>query len=275
MLASIFYQFERITMKPFFNFFGADIPLYGTLIVSAYLIGVVIAIGIARKYTLPKEDIVFVSTYAAIGLLVGAKILYFIALLPKLSGHFDLLFKYPAEFLSFAFGGYVFYGGFLGVILGVWIYCRRYQVSKMVMVNCLIPVVPFIHSIGRIGCFMAGCCYGMEYHGPFSIHFPVNEISPELNLVPRFPVQLLESGLNMLLFVALMIYGKKKRQDAKMMGFYLICYSIMRFTLEFLRGDIIRGQFVGLTTSQWVSLFLLPAGIYLMFRKYKVDYVVA
>ena len=256
-------------MKPFFNIFGAMIPLYGTLIVTAYLIGIVIAIRNAKKYNLPKEDIIFASTYAGIGLVVGAKFLYFVALLPKLINHFDLLFKYPAKFLELAFGGYVFYGGFIGVVLGVWIYCARYKVPKMAMVNCLTPVVPFIHSIGRIGCFMAGCCYGIQYDGPLCIHFPENVIVPALNEVPRFPVQLLESGLNMLLFVALMIYGRKKRQDAKVLGIYLVCYSVIRFTLEFLRGDVIRGQFGGLTTSQWVSVFLLPVGVILILRKCK------
>ncbi len=256
-------------MKPFFNIFGAKVPLYGTLIVAAYLIGVVIAIRNAKKYNLPKEDIIFASTYAGIGLVVGAKLLYFVALFPKLMNHFDLLFQYPVEFLELAFGGYVFYGGFIGVVLGIWIYCARYKVPKMAMANSLIPVVPFIHSIGRIGCFMAGCCYGIQYDGPFCVHFPVNELVPELNEVPRFPVQLLESGLNMMLFVALMIYGRKKRQDTKMFGIYLISYSIIRFILEFLRGDIIRGQFGGLTTSQWVSIFLLPVGVGLIVKKRK------
>ncbi len=254
-------------MKPFFDIFGAKVPLYGTLIVCAYLIGVFIAIQNAKKYGMPKEDIIFASTYAGIGLFLGAKFLYFIVLLPKLMGHFDLLFKYPAEFLEYVFGGYVFYGGFIGVVLGVWIYCARYKISKITMINCLTPVIPFIHSIGRIGCFMAGCCYGIEYHGPLCVHFPVNEISPELSLVPRFPVQLLESGLNMLLFIALMIVGRKKRQDAKILGIYLICYSVLRFLLEFLRGDIIRGQVFGITTSQWVSIFLLPVGVYIIRRK--------
>ena len=254
-------------MKPFFDIFGAKVPFYGTLIVCAYLIGVVIAIHNAKKYGMPKEDIIFASTYAALGLFLGAKLLYFITLLPKLIGHFDLLFKYPAEFLAYIFGGYVFYGGFIGVVLGVWIYCARYKVSKIVMINCLTPVIPFIHSIGRIGCFMAGCCYGIEYHGPLCIHFPVNEISPELSLVPRFPVQLLESGLNMMLFIVLMMIGRKKRQDAKILGIYLICYSVLRFILEFLRGDIIRGQLLGITTSQWVSVFLLPLGVYLVLKK--------
>lgn len=267
MIASILCRFERITMKPFFHVFGGKIPLYGTLIVCAYLIGIGIATHNAKKYKMPKEDIIFAATYAAIGLILGAKLLYFISLLPKLIKHFDLLFEYPAEFLQIAFGGYVFYGGLIGVVLGVWIYCARYKVSKLVMINSLTPVIPFVHSIGRIGCFMAGCCYGIEYHGPLSVHFPENELTPSLHLVPRFPIQLLESGLNMTLFVVLMMIGRKKRQDVRILGIYLISYSILRFALEFLRGDIIRGQFLTITTSQWVSILLLPLGIYLILRK--------
>ncbi len=256
-------------MKPYFSLFGNKIPFYGTLIVCAYFIGIWIATKVAKKYKIPNQDILFAGIYAAIGLIVGAKILYFIAMLPKLLPHFDLLWKEPLLFLEVGFGGYVFYGGLLGAGLGVFIYCKRYKIPLLPMINILTPAVPFIHSIGRIGCFMAGCCYGIEYHGPLSIHFPYNEISPELNLVPRFPIQLVESALVMLLFIVLMLYERKLRKDCKVLGIYLICYALLRFTLEFLRGDIIRGQFFGVTTSQWVSLLLLPVGIFLFVKKFK------
>ena len=115
----------------------------------------------------------------------------------------------------------------------------------------------------------AGCCYGIEYHGPFSIQFPYNEMIPELSEVSRFPVQLLEAGMNFIVSAVLFILMKKKKtKTGQLLGIYLIYYTIARFCLEFLRGDLIRGQIFGISTSQIISFILLPAGIILVRGKW-------
>jgi phosphatidylglycerol:prolipoprotein diacylglycerol transferase len=117
-----------------------------------------------------------------------------------------------------------------------------------------------MHSFGRIGCFFAGCCYGIKYQGPFSITFLDSIAGP--NHVALFPIQLLESFINVLVSIFLIFYSKKDRLPGKIFGIYLMLYSLIRFFLEFLRGDIIRGKLFGITTSQWISLLLFPIGYY-------------
>ena len=132
------------------------------------------------------------------------------------------------------------------------------------MLDIFAPLIPLIHGFGRVGCFCSGCCYGKEYHGIFSVQFPYNEMIPELSDVPRVPVQLLEAGMNFLVFGILMYIGKKGIcKTGQMMGIYLIYYTIARFFLEMLRGDGIRGSIGIFSTSQLISILLLPLGIYL------------
>ena len=138
------------------------------------------------------------------------------------------------------------------------------------------PFLPFAHAFGRIGCFCAGCCYGIEYHGFLSVHFPYNEISPELSTVPRLPVQLIEAGLNFICFGALLHIMlknlKKKKEERKLkqgqlLGFYLIYYLIARTILEFFRGDSVRGSVGFLSTSQIISILMIPVAVYFVLAK--------
>lgn len=157
------------------------------------MIGFFLAVFLARKlaprFQGTKADTTYAAAYAAIGILVGAKLLYFITKLPNIIIKKDLFFllfrEAPLWAFEYAFGGFVFYGGLLGAILGVWIYCRQYKVPFQPLLDIFAPVIPLAHGFGRIGCFFAGCCYGKEYHGIFSVRFPYNEQIPELSEVPR------------------------------------------------------------------------------------------
>lgn len=87
--------------------------------------------------------------------------------------------------------------------------------------------------------------------------------------IPRVPVQLIEAGFNFILFLVLYFYVKKKPRSGRALGIYVIAYSIARFSLEFLRGDVYRGGFLWLSTSQWISLLMIPLGIWLICGKHK------
>lgn len=257
-------------MLPTVSLFGlVDLPLYGLIFFVAFVIAVFIAYKIAPAYGVLNHDLLYASIYAAIGLGIGAKLMYFISKLPQIIRHFptfvQLIKVSPVDALSYAFGGLVFYGGLLGAAAGVYVYCRQYKIPVYPFMDIAAPLIPFVHGFGRVGCFMAGCCYGIEYHGPFAVQFPYNELVPELNKVPRFPVQLLEAGMNFVMCAVLFILMKKKRlKTGQLLGIYLIYYTIARFCLEFLRGDLIRGQIFGISTSQIISFILLPIGIILV-----------
>ena len=107
--------------------------------------------------------------------------------------------------------------------------------------------MPLFHAFGRIGCFLAGCCYGKKLSTPIvigTIEFA------------RIPVQIIESMAEFILFIVLFILSKKNR-DIDLLRIYLVIYAVIRFADEFLRGDKIRGIYGGVSTAQWISLIIL------------------
>lgn len=249
------------------------LPLYGPVFIAGFFIALLIAIKLAPKYSIRKEDILFSSVYGGIGLLIGAKLLYFLTKLPNIITHFDTyceLFKAsPINAISYAFGGLVFYGGLIGAFLGIYRYCYRFKVKFAGFLDIYAPLIPLVHGFGRIGCFLAGCCYGKEYHGFLSVQFPYNELVPELCEVPRIPVQLIEAVLNFIMFAVLFwLLRKRKLLFGRLMGIYLLYYTIARYFLEMLRGDMIRGGVGIFSTSQLISLLILPVGIILLRGKW-------
>lgn len=164
-------------------------------------------------------------------------------------------------FNSLLYGGFVFYGGFIGLILCLLLYCFLFGKPLLKVFDMIAHALPLVQSFGRIGCFVSGCCYGIPVAEPFGIaliHPPA-----ELKGVPLLPVQLIESVCCLCIFVALLIFGRKKRDDGVIMGLYMLLYGVVRFISEFFRYDSVRGIWGALSTSQWISIFVVAAGLFL------------
>ena len=246
-------------MLPTINIFGFEVASYGLIIFIGIIIGGIIAIQYFSKFNeLKKDDVLFAILYAVIGVGIGAKLLYILTNIPFLIENYQTLDLWDTLMQMFK-GGFVFYGGLLGGILGVYIYAKQFKISFKSLLLTLLPVVPLIHAIGRIGCLCAGCCYGMEYDGFGAIVFHNSVLAP--NNVPLFPMQIVEAICNLIIFIILLCTYKKFLGTYKTLGLYLILYSLVRFILEFFRGDLIRGIYFSLSTSQWISIILLIFGI--------------
>lgn len=254
-------------MLPYINIFGYEIATYGLIIFIGIFIGAIISIFYFSKFfSVKKEDIFYCILYAVIGLGIGAKLLYIITNIPFLIENYQSLDLFDT-FLQMLKGGFVFYGGLIGGILGVLVYSKQFKISFKELLLILLPVVPLIHGIGRIGCLCAGCCYGMEYHGFGAITFHNSLLAP--NDVPLFPMQIVEAICNFVIFIVLLLTYKKFLGTYKTVGLYLVLYSVVRFTLEFFRGDLIRGIYFSLSTSQWISIVLFIVGIAIFVLEYK------
>ena len=254
-------------MLPYITIFGHEVATYGLIIFIGIFIGGIIAIQYFTKFhDVKKEDVFYAILYAVIGVGIGAKLLYILTNIPFLIENYNTIDLWDTLLQMFK-GGFVFYGGLLGGILGVFIYAKQFKISFKSLLLILIPVVPLIHSIGRIGCLCAGCCYGMEYHGFGAITFHNSILAP--NGVPLFPMQIVEFICNLLIFIALLVTYKRFLGTYKTLGLYLILYSIVRFVLEFFRGDLIRGIYFSLSTSQWISIVLFIVGIGIMIYEFK------
>ena len=255
-------------MLPMIRVFGYDIAMYGLMNLIGVIVAIFIAIKIGRISGMEKEDVIFASMYGVIGVVVGGKILYLLINIKALWNGREVLLHNPEVLKGILTGGFVFYGGLLGSILMIVRYCRRYHISIEKMLFTLIPVIPLIHAFGRIGCFMAGCCYGIPYSGIFHIMFHSSPVGP--NGINLFPVQLVESFFNLLIFMVLVVLAVKKKSTLVMITVYGSCYSIVRFSLEFLRGDVERGRFLSFSTSQWISIAIFLMTLIIIVKNKKI-----
>ncbi len=260
-------------MHPYIYCGVIKIPTYIVLFFIGFVIMIVFARQLASRYNYPKTDILHISLYGGIGVVVGAKFLYFITKLPdillNLQWYIESLQLNLIEALEYSFGGMVFYGGVIGSAVAAFLYCRREQLPFMPVLDIITPFVPFVHGMGRIGCFMSGCCYGKEYDGFGSVQFPTNALIPELDDVRRIPVQLIEAGFNFIIAAVLLVLAYKATlKKGQLLGIYIVYYTIVRFFMEMLRGDEIRGVVYGISTSQIISVILLPLGIVLLRGKW-------
>ena len=257
-------------MHPFINVLGKVIPMYGVMaFIGGGLLCLVSVFFAKKRNEVSGEDIFYMLLYAGIGCMIGSKLLYIIVSVDPYwfpQKTFLENIKYWADVLLY--GGLVFYGGLAGAFLGALRYCRHFSVPFESAVETVIPGVPLFHSFGRVGCFMAGCCYGIEYDGAFAVTFENAIAAP--NGVSLLPVQLIEAVLDMVLFAVLAFLYMKNIKGLSLSGTYLVSYSVIRFLLEFFRGDEIRGSAAGLSVSQWISIFVFIAGAALIiYKKYR------
>ena len=247
------------SMFPAFYIFGKQIGMYGVCAVIGFLISGFVGSKLARRRGISTEDLILAALAAAVGLFIGGHILFGLTDFGKLIRLFGMIGSISVGSffycLGIIFGGSVFYGGLLGGIAAVSVFCRvSHSVDRMDMLDVLAVCVPLFHTFGRIGCFFGGCCYGI----PCSIGFTVTEnpINPAICGVSRFPVQLVEAGCNLIIFFVLLSLSSRRQLRGQMMYVFFLIYPVVRFSLEFLRGDEIRGIWFGLSTSQWISIAL-------------------
>ena len=194
------------------------------------------------------------------GALVGAKLLYLLPLLPRLAVELPLLWEEPGEFYArYLSGGMVFYGGFFGGVAAAWGAAKYLRLRLSDFFPVLVPALPLVHAVGRVGCFCAGCCYGRAAPPPWGIAFTHAIAGP--NGVPLLPVQLWEAGAELVIFAFLLWYAGRAAGPGQMLRAYVFCYAPVRFVLEWFRGDPARGMYGPFSTSQWLSLVVLALAL--------------
>lgn len=182
-------------------------------------------------------------------------ILLFAGIGARLTSALTLLSVGDFRFLyNLVFGGSVFYGGLIGGILGLLLACKKCHQSFLMFADVVASLLPLGHAIGRLGCYLNGCCYGCEYDGLFSVNFTVDGIVTKV-----FPTWFFEAGFCFILFVIMQTF-KKPYFTGFRTGFYLIFYSTFRFLIEYMRGDEMRGTIGGVSSSQAISIAMLAVG---------------
>ncbi len=241
-------------MNPYFTLFGKQIPYYGLLFMGAILIGGAMAVLHSSKRRIKKSDVVYSACFTAVGGIIGAKLLSILTSI-------EFIIKFKPSFLDIMSNGFVFYGGILGGFGGLAIYCKVFKLPLLKFMDVFAICVPPCHALGRVGCFLSGCCYGIPYDGPLSVIYqnPVDINTPKG--IPLLPIQLIEAVCLLALFVALEIVFFKTKKNGIVSAVYLISYAVIRLVIEFFRGDIARGLIFGISTSQIISILIIVAVI--------------
>lgn len=232
---------------------------YGTMIVIGMISAYLITIYRAKRLDMEVAHIDSLAIWGILGGLAGAKVLYWLT-------QIENIIQNPKMLLNIG-DGFVVYGGIIGGVFAGYLYCRHKKIEFLKYLDLIIPVVALAQGFGRIGCFLAGCCYGLETSGWFGIVFPTGSFAP--SGIPLIPTQLISSALDFLLFAILIFFSKRKKAEGQVAALYLILYSAGRFLLEFLRGDLIRGSVGVLTTSQFIAIWLFVIGAGMLIFSYR------
>jgi len=248
----ILFEIPRIE---FLNWVIGPIPirLYGLMIGLGFIIGIYLAARQAKKEGVNPDRVLDLGVYMLMTAIVGARLLFVLTNLQEFAGK-------PLEAFALWKGGLVFYGGLLAAVpVGIW-YVRRHGLPVWKTADIMAPSIALGHAFGRLGCFFAGCCFGAPCSGPACITFSDPHSLAPLG-VPLFPTQLVESGGEFLIFGALLLIRGSKKFDGQLFWLYALLYAVLRFIIEFFRGDAVRGLYFGdsISTSQIIaiSMFLL------------------
>lgn len=246
-------------MYPYINIFGKQFTTYGVMALIGGIACLIYMIIRAKQKKLNINDLLYYITLAFVFLFIGAVILFQIIEIITNYQTLQYLFTDIKYFTSHWSFGLVFYGGLYGALIGCAVYTKIFMQDTREIFMYISPVIPLFHIFGRIGCFLVGCCHGMVSE-EFGIAY-TNAIGAK-NGIPYLPVQLYEATGDLIIFIILCINQCKVKKYYQPIGIYLTMYGILRFVLEFFRGDEIRGIFGALSTSQWISIVTIAFGIY-------------
>lgn len=236
-----------------FKIFGLTIgPLhvysYGTMLVIGFLAGMFLAVKRADSKNIKKDDILDLTFYMLIFGIIGARISYVLIHLNYYSKHFIEIFNLSA-------GGLSWHGGLIAAIITIFIFCGAKKINLGDLFDCIAPSFPLGQGLGRLGCFLNGCCGGKIAFGFFGAH--IGKIKVFNN---RHPAQIYELILDLFIMFFLLIYEKYIKFKGELFLSYLALYSIIRFFLEFLRDNSSESSIImigKLSLGQYISLLIL------------------
>ena len=227
-----------------FNFAGIKIYSFGLMVALAFLAGFAVIAWRGKKAGDNIEDYMEAIIWFIVAGIGGARLFYFL-FFP------EFFWQNPLKAI-FSQGGLVWYGGMIGVTLAVILFCKLRKYALWRFADIMIPGCAIGLAIGRIGCLLAGCCYGGPCDLPWAIHYP---LAHETHGVAVHPTPLYETGLLLLIFGLLLWIDKRKPYNGVTAWSFFILYGIVRFVLEYFRGDrLVWIQSLDLSASQVISL---------------------
>lgn len=227
---------------------NTKIPLYGILVVTGILSGLYIMYKNVKTLNYKKEENYGLILYILLGTLFGAK-------------YFTLLtnFNKFKDNIDFKKIGLSSYGAIIGILILLIIFAKQYKKNFKDLINNILPAIPLMYGISKIGCFLAGCCYGIKYNGPLSITYKYSLSAPKN--ISLLPIQIIET----ITFILIYLYiSKKKKENKNIIGITILLCGLSKFLLDYLRMNHINKI---LTVNQIVSIPFIIIGLILYFKE--------
>lgn len=227
---------------------------YGAMVASGFLIGIYLIIKeLKRNPVITQNQAIDLAISSFIAGLIGARLLC-VAL------NINLYAKDPIQILFLNRGGLAFHGGIIAALFfSIW-FLKKRNLDIPKTGDLFMPYVAFAHGIGRLGCFLNGCCFGKPAEFILAVRFPNEAIT-------RHPTQIYEAVGLLAIFFILKFFYRRRRLDGQIFLGYFVLYSVFRFFLDFLRADLSK-VFLGLTASQLISITIfLPSVIIFLYRR--------
>lgn len=251
----------KIELPEFLSFLGDNFTVYSYgffIVIGAILAVSYVAYQSKRLYNLSfdKVNTLFLLLLAAA--FIGGKVFLF----------FEDPGYYVNHFSSLLSGrGFVFYGSLLFCIPTMLVFFKINKLPTLPMLDIMAITTCIVHFFGRLGCFMAGCCHGIEWRGPLSVVFTDPSCLAPTN-IPLHPTQLYSMAGILSILIILYFLNRNKKFHGKIFITYLILYAIVRSVIEIFRGDISRGFLIDgyISHSQFISIILLAISLY-FYRK--------
>lgn len=241
-----------------FKFGPLTVYAYGFSLALAFIVSTYLAKIEAQRENIPSEKILNLSLILAISAISGARVLYILQNLKFYINH-------PQQILMLHRGGLSFYGGFALAIIFAIVFLKRQRLPVFKTFDIVCPYLALAQAIGRIGCFLNGCCYGKPADAGLRVYFPGQNIA-------RHPVQVYASLNLLLIFIILRTFQAKRREKIYFSGqiflLYCLLYSISRFFMEYLRGDNLP-VLANLTVHQLISLGIFVISALIWWKKWK------
>ena len=236
---------------------------YGLFYAAAFLVAVALSMSYARREGIEPARMIDLGIWSLLAGIVGAKLLLVLVDLPYYWHHkMEILYSWRSAG--------VFYGGFMAALVVGMLYVRRTGLPLGKTADAITPGLALAQAVGRIGCLAAGCCYGRPAASSWAITFAdprARDLTGVPLGVPLYPTQVYHGVADLVLFLLLVWFYRRKWADGVVFWMYVLLYAVLRFAIEFFRGDF-RGEVLGglLSTSQLISVVASASAVFLLFH---------
>ncbi len=238
------------------GFLPAEISLYsyGLLIAIGIIVSFIVALRLTKKFGMTADKLSSLFLWVIVAAFVGGKLFFYLE-------DTDRYINDPSLMGKVVGGGFVFYGSLIFAIPTIYFWLKKEKVPIRPFFDVLAIVGPIIHSFGRIGCFMAGCCHGKACDSWLGVTFTHPDSLAEPLNTPLYPTQLFDILVNMIILITVLLVRKKQQFAGQLFLIYLIMYGVGRSIVEIYRGDEARGFLFGgaLSHSQFIALLIIAA----------------